>query len=106
MRPCQHCNAPLENQHRRCPACGGVQLATVGLDAPAADDDGASEVSEFELAEETLFRRILLTCAGVTSVGVPLVGWLAGGPFGLMVGVFALAALIVGCQFCFEGLFS
>jgi hypothetical protein len=105
MRPCQHCNAPLENHLHRCPACGAEQIATVGLDAPAADDDELPDACEIELAEETYFRRILLSCAGATTVGVPLIGWLAGGPFGLMVGVFALAALIVGCQICFEGLF-
>ena len=106
MRPCQHCNAPLENQRRRCPACGAEQVATVGLDAPTVDSDTWPDDCDAELAEETLFRRILLGCAGATTVGVPLIGWIAGGPFGLMVGVFTLAALILGCQLCCEGLFS
>jgi hypothetical protein len=105
MRPCRHCNAAIENQQRRCPVCGGEVVATVGLDAPACDDAELPDVAEAELAEETLFRGVLLSCAGITTVGVPLVGWLAAGPVGLMIGVLALGTLIVGCQMCFEGLF-
>jgi hypothetical protein len=105
MRPCQHCNAPLENQQRRCPVCGRGIVATVGLNAPLCDDDDPPHGVEDELAEETLFRRVLLSCAGLTTVGVPLVGWIAAGPFGLMIGLFTLALLVVSCQVCFEGLF-
>jgi len=34
MRPCQQCNGPVENQQRRCPSCGAVQVPSVGLTAP------------------------------------------------------------------------
>jgi len=39
-------------------------------------------------------------------VGLPLLGWLASGPFGLMVGTSLLLVLVVIFQFCLDGMFS
>jgi hypothetical protein len=98
MRPCRHCNAPLENHHRRCPACGGEDVATVGLAAPELDEPTSATAYEDESREERLFRRVILACWVGTAVGVPFAGWLLAGPLGLMIGLTAIALILVYFQ--------
>jgi len=103
MRPCQHCYAALGNEQKRCPVCGASQAATVGLNAPSLPDATSAESMEESFAEEATVRQMVLSCVAITGIGVPLVGWMAGGGVGLMVSCGALLLLIVAAQFGWTG---
>jgi hypothetical protein len=92
MRPCQHCNAPLENHLHRCPACGLDQVQTVGIEV-TPNDESVLKPMELESREDAAARRVILCTFAALVLFLTVVGWLQFGLPGLMVGLVSAVIL-------------
>lgn len=83
---CRGCHLPIENDAAVCPQCGRDQTGAVPLDPPAAPDAGAHSVIAAAPPSATA------KCSRAGSHG--LVGCMAGGVTGLLLGCTASVLLL------------
>src|SRR5262245_12369336 len=99
MRPCQICGRAIEVKERRCPHCGREQSATIGLAAPppASDLDAEPVAPDDSDDDDAMFYAAWRVAPVVVMALGGLLGYLAAGVAGMMVGalVLALAAGLV-----------
>ena len=95
MRPCCHCGAAIENNARRCAACGQEQQPTIGIDRTVDESATRLDADQFRREQRHHDYEIdhLVVALLVFLAGLFGIGYLIAGPAGL---IFGFIVVVVG----------